>query len=66
MTTQTQYVLAPAEMISQCLPPPLNTPSEQFSNDLHLEYSLLLLNVLAKCEADWVRLRHWRESHNDK
>ncbi|WP_443018840.1 MULTISPECIES: hypothetical protein [unclassified Shewanella] len=57
-----KYVLAPAEMMSECLPPPFHFPPEKVSNDMHLEYSLLLLNVIAKCEADWVRLRQWRES----
>ena len=60
-TTQTEYVLPPMEMISEC-----QLPLEQVTTNAdHLEYSLLLLSIIAKCNTDWLRLRKWWEAHTD-
>ncbi|WP_420028945.1 Rz1-like lysis system protein LysC [Shewanella benthica] len=60
-TTQTEYVLPPMEMFSECLPP----LEQVMTNADHLEYSLLLLSVIAKCNTDWLRLKKWREAHTN-
>ncbi|WP_416351527.1 hypothetical protein [Parashewanella curva] len=56
-----QTVLAPEEMISQCRIPPVPV-SLPFSNADLLSYGIELVSELEKCNADWQRLKNWRES----
>lgn len=56
ITKQTQYVLPPQSLISQCLPAECSSDANADLPDCIIQ----LLAVISKCDTDWQTLDKWR------
>ncbi|WP_227257123.1 Rz1-like lysis system protein LysC [Shewanella scandinavica] len=56
VTKQTQYVLPPQSLMSQCLPAECSSDANADLPDCIIQ----LLAVIAKCDTDWQKLETWR------
>ncbi|WP_445508848.1 Rz1-like lysis system protein LysC [Shewanella seohaensis] len=60
VTKQTQYVLLPKELISQCLPAECDFLQNTGENADLADCLTQQLAVIKKCDADWQTLEKWR------
>ncbi|WP_425289194.1 Rz1-like lysis system protein LysC [Shewanella xiamenensis] len=62
VTKQTQYVLPPKELISQCLPAECSSDANADLPDCIIQ----LLAVIRKCDTDLQNIEIWREAKSNE
>lgn len=62
VTKQTQYVLPPQSLMSQCLPAECSSDANADLPDCIIQ----LLAVISKCDTDWQNLETWRETKSNE
>lgn len=62
VTKQTQYVLPPQSLMSQCLPAECSSDANADLPDCIIQ----LLALISKCDTDWQNLETWREAKSNE